>query len=574
MIPSQVLREKLNSIDGKDYAACQALLGEYNFKQYSLILQQIPKDPYAPPHTGIYRIQLSRSDKHVINRQVDSKVAEIAFRDFLTRNFYQACLQISKGRRGTGNSGIITINEPGQIIIERNCVVLTAEMIEVRCFIGLPADGRAIKADIAVEMIFGELPEIISRSLFADNVDQDALDRHINTAEDAHFLRDRLPAKNLVAFIADEAILPRESGSSDKPLQSAQAVPFRSPENLRVEFKLPHAGKIKGMGIPGGITLIAGGGYHGKSTLLQALQAGIYNHIPGDGRELCVSLEETVKIRAYSGRYIIKTDISPFIRNLPFRKDTSAFSTENASGSTSQAAGIIEAIETGAKVLLMDEDTCATNFMIRDQKMQQLVHKEDEPITTFIDRVRLLYHEKNISTILVLGGAGDYFEVSDIVIQLNSYIPGDVTEKAKKIAGDSPVKRIVEDSGYPYTIRERVPLPESIDPHNEFGKKGIYAKEVFRLVFGKSTVDLTDLEQLVELSQTKAIGFAIEYARRYMDGNATLREIVIKVNDDIDQHGLDILSDRISGNFARFRSFELAFALNRLRGFDVSQRLK
>lgn len=243
-------------------------------------------------------------------------------------------------------------------------------------------------------MLLEELPEIVRLSLHTNHTDHDQLRAHIHTTLDAEFLREQLPDLGLLAFIADGAILPRESGTSDRSMNDDSIIVFESPESLKTEIDLPYTGKITGMGIPQGITLFTGGGYHGKSTLLQAIEMGVYNHIANDGRELCVALNETVKIRAYSGRHIIKTDISPFIRNLPFQEDTSAFSTENASGSTSQAANIIEAIEMGAKVILMDEDTCATNFMIRDMYMQKLVKKSDEPITSYIDKVRQLYDEK------------------------------------------------------------------------------------------------------------------------------------------------------------------------------------
>ena len=334
-------------------------------------------------------------------------------------------------------------------------------------------------------------------------------------------------------------------------------------------MELPHAGKIQGMGIPKGITLITGGGYHGKSTLFSALEVGIYNHISGDGRERCVSNAQAVKIRAYN-----ETDISPFIKNLPFQKDTTSFCTGNASGSTSQAANIIEAIEAGAEVFLMDEDTCATNFMIRDSKMQQLVNKEDEPITTFIDKVKQLYLEKNISTVLVLGGVGDYFDVSDHVIQMIDYLPLDVTSRAHKIAEQFPAKRAIEDEAYPFTVLERIPISESIDPLNEYGKFAIHAKEVHRLNFGKQVLDLTDLEQLTELSQTKALGYAMEYAKKFIDKKTPLHEVVHRVIKDIDENGIDVISDKISGHFAWFRELELAFTLNRLRGFDVVQKGK
>jgi predicted ABC-class ATPase len=570
-VQQDILGQKLAPLDKQDYGAYQSLLGEYEFPLFKLIIQQIPKDPYAPPHTGIYRIQVRRDDARVINRELTDRTRQIAFRDFLARNFF-ACSQRVAGRvRGTGYSGIITVNEPGQVILERNSVVLTDELIEVRCFVGLPAHGRDIDARLAQKMLLEQLPEIVNASLLAENIDPQVLDRHIATAEDAEFLRNQLEPWDLVAFIADGAVLPRASGTSDQPLPTDEVITFTAPESLAVEIDLPHAGRIRGMGIGKGISLITGGGYHGKSTLLDALELGIYNHVPGDGREQCVSNLRATKVRAYSGRYVVNTDISPFIRNLPYGKDTTAFSTDNASGSTSQAANIIEAIEAGTEVLLMDEDTCATNFMIRDAKMQKLVSKDKEPITTFIDRARQLYLQKGISTVLVLGGVGDYFNISDRVIQMIDYRPADVTSEAHKIAEQSPTGRVVEDEAYPVEIHSRIPIAASISPLNEHRKFRLYAKEVHRLHFGKEEIDLTDLEQLMELSQTKALGYAIDYAKQYMDGKATLRQVVEHVQSDIETNGLDILSDRISGHFAAFRAQELAFAINRLRGFKANQ---
>ncbi len=569
MLSPNILKQKLLAIDGKDYAGYQSLLGSYDFDLFKLIIQQIPKDPYAPPHTGVYRIQLQRNNERIINLKIASNIQKIASADFLARYFFNACQKFSKGIRGTGFSGLITINEPGQAILERNSVLITKDTIEIRCFLGLPADGRNILSNIADEMLFNELPSIVNHSVLREKVDRESLKNHIRVAEDAEFIRNKLDSLGLVAFIANASILPRESGTSDKPMSADNAIPFSSPNSLMVELKLPNAGKIQGMGITKGITLITGGGYHGKSTLLNAMEVGIYNHIPGDGRELCISNAQAVKIRAYSGRYIVKTDISPFIKNLPFQKDTMSFCSDNASGSTSQAANIIEAIEAGAEVLLMDEDTCATNFMIRDSKMQQLVNKKDEPITTFIDKVKQLYVQKNISTLLVLGGIGDYFDVSDRVIQMINYKPHDTTNVAHKIAEKHPAKRQTEDEDYSFKTRKRIPIPESINPRNDYGKFAIFAKEVHRLNFGNQIIDLTDLEQLMELSQTKALGFAIEYAKRYMDKKTSLFDVIEQVMKDINENGIDIISDKISGHFAWFRGLELAFTLNRLRGFDV-----
>ena len=418
-------------------------------------------------------------------------------------------------------------------------------------------------------MLFEELPAIIELSLFPENLDMSNLEKHIKTAENAEYIRSKLESLNLVAFIADNSILPRRSGTSDEPLDKNLAIPFKSPESLLTEIDLPHSGKTKGMGIPKGITLIVGGGYHGKSTLLDAIAMGIYNHIPGDGRENCISNFSTIKIRAYSGRYIEKVDISIFINNLPLQKDTTQFSTENASGSTSQAASIIEAIEVGTNVLLMDEDTCATNFMIRDQKMQKLVEKDDEPITTFIDKVESLYSSKGISAILVLGGIGDYFDVSNIVIQMKNYNPIDVTSKAHEISSSTSDKRLYEGKEHQIRLNERVPVKECINPFNDYNKKSIYSTEINRIHFGKNIIDLTDLEQIIELSQAKAICEAILYLNKYLNGKRPLKEIIHKLMCDIEKNGLDILNNKTSGYFAGFRGLELAFAINRLRELKI-----
>lgn len=573
MLDKNSLKKILTSIDGQDYVNYQKILGSYDFSFFKLIVHQIPKDPFAPPHTGIYRIQVLRSDERIVNFKLTSKIQSTAFADYLARIFYDACVRISEEGRGTGYSGLITINQPGQVILERTNIVITDDIIEVRCFLGMPGNKRIILSDVAERMFFTELPKIIEASLLKKNINFSALQKHIETAEDAEYLRNKLDSLGLVAFVANDTILPRESGISDKPMLTELAKPFKAPESLCKEIRLPNVGCIKGLAIQKGVNLIVGGGYHGKSTLLNALEMGIYNHVPGDGREYCVSTNTMAKVRAYSGRRVIKVDISSFINHLPFGNDTRSFSTENASGSTSQAVNIVEAIEAGAETLLMDEDTCATNFMIRDSKMQNLVSKKDEPITTYIDKVKQLYEEKNISTILVLGGVGDYFDVSDHVIQMKNYQAFNVTKEAHQIAAESPAKRQVENQENSFCIIERIPLAKSICSVNKYGKFSISAKEIDHLNIGDNIIDLIDVEQLVELSQTKALGYAIEYAKKYMNKKKSLREVAELVISDIRTEGLDIINEKIFGDFSNFRSFELIFAINRLRNLDVMQKL-
>jgi predicted ABC-class ATPase len=567
---AEALRAHVRGLDGKDYGAYQSLKGDYQFPDFEMRIKQIPKDPYAPPHTGIYGVRLSHSYLGIPQSVFRGTVASTGYRDFLARRFADACAEYAHRRRGTGYSGVICIETPGQSVLDRNSVVFTDIGVEVRIFVGLPANGRRINAGVAETMLLVEVPAIVARAF--SQVDPASVTKHIETVEDAEYLRTWLGDNGFVAFLADGAVLPRRSGTSDEPLSEAEAVVLQSPDRLRVVPKLPHAGEVTGMGIPSGVTLIVGGGFHGKSTLLRAIETGIYDHIAGDGRELCVSDGRAVKVRAYSGRVVSAVDISMFVGELPLGKDTRRFSTPNASGSTSQAASIVEALEMGARVLLMDEDTCAANLMVRDAKMQQLVKKEDEPIVVYLERARWLYEEQGVSSIIVLGGIGDYFAVADTVIQMTRYQPHDVSSAATEIANRSPGSRSVESKAPAIPSLTRYCRPSSIDPLNEYGKRSVSAVERNRIRFGQSMIDLTDVEQIVELSQTKAIAEAIQRCAELTDESLPLRELVGRCMSIIDEKGLDGLSSRTSGNLSRFRDIELALALNRSEFLRMEER--
>lgn len=564
------LRRTLRRIDGRGYKAYKDVEGAYDFGEYVLFVDHVQGDPFASPSR--VRVRVPQEVAGFPRDTYHNKSREIALRDFLTRKFFEASKKYCRGRRGTGNSGIISIDRPGQEILERTSMFVTRSYVEARFVMGFPAFGRTIAGRHAEEMFFEELPRIVRASLFFKNLDEKELYEHIEVAEDADFLRDQLDRLGLVAFVADGAILPRASGVDMRPLTKGKVVPFESPDSLRVRVKLPNRGSITGMGIPKGITLIVGGGYHGKTTLLKAIELGIYNHIPGDGREFVVTNPYAIKIRAEDGRYIEKVDISPFIANLPFGRDTREFSTEDASGSTSQAANIMEALELGAKVLLIDEDTSAMNFMIRDHRMQELVSKDKEPITPFIDKVRQLYRDLGISTILVMGGSGEYFDVADLVICMVEYRPYDLTEQAKAIARKHRAERKPEGGETFGKVTERIPLIRSFDPSRGKKRVKITPKGLHSIAFGTHNIDLGAVEQLVDIGQTRAIGAAIYYAMKYMDGKRTLREIVEAVLKDVREKGLDVLSPRPVGDYAEFRGLELAAAINRLRTLSVRQK--
>lgn len=566
---AEKLEEKLAAIDRRSYKAYQDLAGAYAFPDFILIFDHIQGDPFASPSR--IRIRVEGEKNGIPPHLFRTKERRVAACDFLARQVATAIRRLVKGRRGTGHSGLVAIDQGGQEILERTAVVINENWLEARMVLGLPAAGRTVLGHEARAMLFEELPAVVRASLFYANLDAAAFEEHVTLAEDQEFLRRELPKQGLVAFVGEGAVLPRRSGVSDAPLPRKLAIPFTPPPSLTVEFNTPNRGLVRGMGIPTGVTLIVGGGYHGKSTLLRALERGVYNHIPGDGREMVITIAEAVKIRAEDGRRVEQVDISPFIQNLPYGLDTQRFSTEEASGSTSQAANIMEALEMGAKLLLIDEDTSATNFMIRDVRMQQLVAKEKEPITPFVDKVRQLYEELGVSSILVVGGSGDYFDVADTVIMMDEFRPREVTARAKEIARQYPSRRRPEGGGSFGTVRARIPLPESFNPVRR-GKTKVEAKGLNTIRFGEESILLQHVEQLVDPSQTRAIAAAILYLAQKYAGKLVLREAIARVMDDIDRYGLEVLSPRRDGppgDYARLRPFELAAAINRLRSLKV-----
>lgn len=566
MRSSEELRKTLRRIDGRGYKAYKDIEGQYDFGSYILWVEHVQGDPFAAPSNVIVRVPQEKA--RFPRDTFAGKSREVGLRDFLTRRFYELAERVREGKRGSGKSGLIAIDRPHQEILERTSVLVDERWVEARIAVGLPAYGRSIAGREAEEMFFQEIPYIVRDSLFFERLDRAALYRHVETNEDADYLRGKLREMGLAAFIADGAILPRRSGVDPRPLTTGRVIPFQSPPSLRVEVELPNRGAVTGMGIPAGITLIVGGGYHGKSTVLNALELGVYNHIPGDGRELVVADPGAVKIRAEDGRRIEKVDISTFIRGLPFGQDTTAFCTENASGSTSQAANIIEALEVGATLLLIDEDTSATNFMIRDERMQKLVPKEFEPITPFIDKAGQLFRDYGVSVVLVIGGSGDYFDVAHHVVCMVNYEPRDVTEQARAIAAEHVARRACEGGESFGALKHRVPLARSVDARRR-GKTKIKARGVRAIEFGSETIDLSSVEQLVDESQTRAIGHALDYAARYMDGRATVREVVERVMEDVRREGLDVIGPPNRGDLAAFRGLELAAGMNRLRTFTV-----
>jgi predicted ABC-class ATPase len=562
------LEQLLGAIDGRGYKAYHDLLGTWLFPDFTLQVDHVQSDPYAAPSR--LRVLLEPSVVALPPTAYRNEPRSLGTAAFLARALAAAARGASESR-GTGRSGEIRMEDPGQKTLPQTAVRIHAEGgVEGRFTVGLPARGRTVSGAQAATLLLSDVPRVVRKTLIARAHDAADLEAHAAANEDATALRDALADLGLVAFVADGARLPRRSGIDDTPLAESETVPFRSPESMRVRTRLPNRGSVSGMGVRPGVTLIVGGGFHGKSTLLQALEAGVYNHRPGDGRELVVTRADAVKIRAEDGRSVAGVDISGFIDGLPLGRDTHRFSSTNASGSTSQAAAIVEALEAGSRLLLVDEDTSATNFMIRDRRMQLLVPAEGEPITPFVDRVRDLHEQAGVSCVLVIGGSGDYLDVADQVVRMADYEPADVSEQAREVVAKHPTGRMSERASRPPLPAARRLRPGALDPRR--GRRPAYVRvpDDRTLVFGDHTIDLVAVEQLASLAQTRAIGQALVYlAERLQAQGASIPEAIERVERAVASEGLDALDPRLVGDLAAFRRYELAAALNRMRGLCV-----
>jgi predicted ABC-class ATPase len=580
------LRSTLHSLDGRGYGSYKQLTGSFDLGACRLLVDRVQVDPFAPP--SLMRLIVDADAAGLPADLIDDSRGRVAVTDFLAR-------VVAEAARGIDG---VSIGTPGQEVLERTSIALTGQGLEARIAVQLPAAGRRIKGRAAARLLTEDLPRLAERCLRHASLDAGALREHVILYRDQEALRDQLAGRGLVAFVGDGAILPRRSGDSDLPVEHG-AVPFVGPESLRVDFALPSGRRVSGMGVPDGVTVIVGGGYHGKSTLLRAIERGVYPHRAGDGREWVITRADVASVRAEDGRSVADVDISPFISGLPSGTDTRTFSTTNASGSTSQAASLVEAVDAGASALLIDEDTSATNFMIRDARMRALIPAEREPITPFVDRVRPLHEEQGVSTVLVAGGSGAFFDVADLVIALDEYVPHDVTDRARELAEET-----TGGSGAPVfdRPRDRVPARGALRPADK--KKPATARGRDTIRFGREQIDLAAVSQLVDPAQTEAVAKALDRLAELEDradrsgGNGRnggnngdqggrgdggdgngggeplpLGTAIARLFARLDADGLEALSPHRGhpGHLARPRPLEVHAAVNRYRGLRIDQ---
>ncbi|EIZ9929222.1 ABC-ATPase domain-containing protein [Vibrio parahaemolyticus] len=540
------LTATLKKIEKQNYRAYQQIKGQYDFTDFTLFIDHVQGDPYAS--ASRFRATRAWSLTGLEWLKDESPAFQRAARDFIARSFEQFAKQ--------ENTVSIALN--GQTVLDSTAVLFKEEGIELRFRVNLPAEGRSVLGKKANNILTFHLPKFIRRATLERELDREAMVKHCQVVEDQSALREQLEAHNLVAFVANGSVLPRIAGNCDLPMK--EAVEFTAPESLQVTLHAPNKGYVTGLGIPKGITLIVGGGFHGKSTLLNAIERSIYDHIPGDGREYIVTDQKAMKIRAEDGRCVHHLNLSNYINHLPMGKDTADFSTQDASGSTSQAAWLQESIEAGATSLLIDEDTSATNFMIRDERMQALVAKGDEPITPLVDRIGQLRDELDISTIIVMGGSGDYLDVANTVIQMHDYQAVDVTEKAKQVIAQHPTQRHNESEESLQTFRPRALNRVALMNILTDGKFRVSAKGKDSLRFGKEFTDLSALEQIESADEVNAIGW-LWFQLAQLPGwcNNPAKEIEEMLSGE--WHA----SLPKQGDLAKPRTLDVMAALNRMR---------
>ena len=561
MQSSESLKERLREINKKGYPSYKSLKGNYQFPNFILNIDHVQGDPFASPSNLSIEISMEKAgfDRHMY----DSSCKRIALQDELLRGFSKCLGQYSFQAKGSGKSGFLGTGHITSQVLERTALMIKHDCIEARLEAGFPANGRTVNAGELERMLFVFLPEIVRRSFLYKNLDENRIQKVLELSQDQEAIRTYLKENRLVAFVGNGAILPRKSGISDLPMNDA--VLFESPKSLEVEINLPFKGVIKGMGIQKGITLIVGGGYHGKSTLLRALEQGVYNHILGDGREYVITENSAMKIRSEDGRAVSGVDISLFIEHLPDERNTKFFFTEDASGSTSQAANVVEAVQSDSKVLLIDEDTCATNFMVRDELMQKVISKEKEPITPFIDRARMLYEKKDVSTILVAGSSGSYFYIADHVIQMDCYKAIDITEKVKKLLPDKTIPQEEKE----FSRGKRVLKIGKIERKHGQIRTKILGRD--GILIGREKIDLSAVEQIVDAEQCTALAKLMEVFATKMDKEnmGEVYTITDGLCRKIENGGMEAF-EKLTGSkgFSAFvRRQEIYACVNRFRGF-------
>lgn len=553
------LTRKLLDLTGRPPGAYRSIQGSYDFGDFTLVVEQVPDDPgrHAALLHALVPLKTAKFPKDVFT----PKSREIAARDFLLRRFVQVAQQRSMKKTGV-RGGKISIDRPVNELLEHTAVVVDDECIVARFTAELPVKGRGVAGEDAVELMTKRVPAAVRESLVFSNVDGELLADWIETNEDADTLRDMLPRLGLAAFVADGSMLPRRIRADARGAKT-----FTAPDGLAVTVDLPNRGEIRGMGIPAGITLIEGGTASGKTTLLRAIELGVYNHPFGDGRELVVTVPDAVGIREEAGRKVECVDLSPVMKEIAPGIDPMRYTSKSAPPAVSFAANLMESLEIGTSLLIFDDETTTANFLGRDARMQALVPDDKEPLRPLVDILPVLRDGHGISSVIV-GGTGDYLAIADTVIVLDEYQPRSATEDAKRIVESSPGRTGCADVPFRFPAARR-PLTASLQAPKADTRlsSSLFGRGIVK--YGGESIDLSKLTQIVSQSQARAIARAIALVHKLMDGSTSLADAVGKVMNRVEQIGLDSLSNRYIGDLSMFRAHELAAAVNRMKDLKI-----
>jgi predicted ABC-class ATPase len=542
------IRETLRRIDGRGYKAYRELRGACARVDGLLVrVARVQGDPFAPP--SVVRVEAPAS-------VLPGWALEypVPLGDWLHRRLRLYLHRLSE-KLGEGHSGLLAVPRPGPVIIRRSTVEIKGGRVVFRVWAGLPSRGRRILGGAAGEMLLDRIPRAVREALADAGRLGESLAGHVYAWRLQEALRSQLRPRGLVAFVGDGSILPRKCGGCEEPLPGA--VPFESPPSLRVELEGPRGEPVSGMGLRRGVTVIAGSAFHGKSTLLEALAAGVWDHVPGDGRERVVTVREAMYVRAEDGRFISCVDVSPMIHDLPGGSDTSCFTTSDASGATSTAASIQEAVEAGAELLLLDEDTAATNILYSDERASRLLRWRT--VTPLASLARSMAGH-GVSLVIVSSGSLPLLAAADTVIVMEGYRARDATREARELAG----KYGLEAPQAPYkppTPRVVRGVPGLVKPKLRAGR--LEDKSL------PADVDLRLNPHLEEESQLNTILAVI--AKRLGEARGMRVSEWLRGIEKLLEEGFDrLLGGEPGPGLGEVRALDVAFALNRLPGLKAS----
>lgn len=559
----------LAEIDSQPFSEYERIVGDFDFARYVIKCPKIDTSDEA--EFPVVNVRIPQSIAELPGHLYDSPVRRTALEDFLTRSLSDATDKIAQfDASGVARRNII-VSEPGQKILPRTSVVVTKEYIDARIRIALPfmamlSGERLIDAEMARKVFFEDLPEVISSSLFCCNLDIAAAENFVNTMEDADRVRQNLATMGMVSFVGEGSFLARER-NTDYP-DFDNIAPFEVEGDARIDVDVPNATQLKGLGIPAGLTVVVGDVANGRKSFMDALSAGVFNHIPGDGREQVVTVSDAVQVEVDIGRSIQEINVTPFFAEIE-DGDPASYSTDSADAFASQAAAAIEALEVGARVLIVDENTSASAFLTTDTRVAALLG--ETPRASLAQRARQMVDELGIS--LIIGGenlVAEYIPIADTVLKVEDFQVSDITEEAKALGIETPPVAPPVNLG-PMLARSRWIMPSSIDASVGRLDQVIEALDISAIQFGRAVIELDSVPQIADESQTLTLGLLLYYAKlRYMQEGYPLREMLDMIDRDLSSEGLGSISRDLRGDLARPRRYELAAALNRLPTFRVS----